>query len=74
MTATMIEQFMDSVVRGTLTGLCVAIWILCLIAVWKWAFGMLKKALFCLFPGLIAWAERRKRAKEKTVGSGKDED
>ena len=52
MTVEMINEFMDSVVRGTLTGIFFAFWLLCMAGIWKWFIGVMKRALFYLFPGL----------------------
>ena len=49
MTVEMINEFMDSVVRGTLTGICFAFWLLCMAGIWKWFIGVMKRALFYLF-------------------------
>ncbi len=73
MTAEMIEKFMDSMVRGTLNGICLAFWLMCLVGVWKWFFGVMKRALFYLFPSLKEWAENRSRMKEKKE-NGNDND
>ena len=60
MTVEMINKFIDLIVRSTLNGICFAFWILCMIGIWKWFIGVMKKALFYLFPGLKAWADKRK--------------
>ena len=49
MTVEMINEFMDSMVRGTLTGICFAFWLLCMAGIWKWFIGVMKRALFYLF-------------------------
>ena len=69
MTIEMIRQFIDSLVRGTFDGICLAFWIVCLMAVWKWFLGLMKKALFYLFPGIKTWADNRK---EKDNGDDND--
>ena len=45
MTVEMINEFMDSMVRGTLTGICFAFWLLCMAGIWKWFIGVMKRAL-----------------------------
>ena len=73
MTVEMINEFMDSVVRGTLTGICFAFWLLCIVGIWKWFIGVMKRALFYLFPGLQTWAENRRKMR-KSGGQKKDEE
>lgn len=67
-----IEQIMDSMVRGTLTGICLGFWVLCLAGVWKWFLGVAKRALFYLFPGLKAWSEDRRKRRMKGNGNNHD--
>ena len=43
MTVEMINEFMDSVVRGTLTGICFAFWLLCMAGIWKWFIGVMNR-------------------------------
>lgn len=74
MTVETIEQFMDSMVRGTLNGICLAFWLLCLVSVWKWFLGVMKRALFCLFPGLKEWADARVKMKEKKKNGNDNDD
>ena len=73
MTAEMIEQFMDSMTRGTLNGICLAFWLLCLVGVWKWFLGVTKRALFYLFPSLKERADNKARLKEAKE-NGNDND
>ena len=72
MTVEVINQLMDAMVRGTLTGICIAFWLLCMIGIWKWFIGVMKRALFCLFPSLQAWAENRRKMREKDNGNDND--
>lgn len=72
MTVEMINEFMDSMVRGTLTGICFAFWLLCMAGVWKWFIGVMKRALFYLFPGLQTWAENRRKMRKKDNGNDND--
>ena len=72
MTVEVINQLMDAMVRGTLTGICIAFWLLCMIGIWKWFIGVMKKALFYLFPGLKAWADNRRKMSVKDNGNDND--
>ena len=72
MTVEMINEFIDSMVRGTLTGICFAFWLLCMAGIWKWFIGVMKRALFYLFPGLKAWVENRRKVREKDNGNDND--
>ena len=45
-----IKQFMDSIIRGTLCGICLGFCIYGLVAIWKWFFGVSKRFLHYLFP------------------------
>ena len=72
MTVEVINQLMDAMVRGTLTGICIAFWLLCMIGIWKWFIGVTKKALFYLFPGLKAWADNKRKMRVKDNGNDND--
>ena len=72
MTVEVINQLMDAMVRGTLTGICIAFWLLCMIGIWKWFIGVMKKALFYLFPGLKVWADNRRKTRLKDNGNDND--
>ena len=72
MTVDVINEFMNSMVRGTLTGICLAFWLLCMAGIWKWFIGVMKRALFYLFPGLQAWADKRRKMRMKDNGNDND--
>lgn len=72
MTVETINEFIDMVVRSTLNGFCLAFWLICMIGVWKWFIGVMKKALFYLFPSLKAWADNRRKMREKENGNDND--
>ena len=72
MTVEMINEFIDMVVRSTLNGICFAFWILCMVGVWKWFIGVMKKALFYLFPGLQTWVDNRRKMRLKENGNDND--
>ena len=72
MTVEMINEFIDMVVRSTLNGICFAFWILCMVGVWKWFIGVMKKALFYLFPCLQTWADNRRKMRLKENGIDND--
>ena len=57
----MINDFMDMLVHSTITGICLAFWIIALMGIWKWFLGVMKRALFYLFPGLKTWADKRRK-------------
>ena len=42
----MINDFMDMLVHSTITGICLAFWIIALMGIWKWFLGVMKRALF----------------------------
>ena len=65
----MINDFMDMLVHSTITGICLAFWIIALMGIWKWFLGVMKRALFYLFPGLKTWADKRRKK-----DNGKDND
>ena len=58
MTTELINTFMDSIIRGTLTGICLGFCILGVVAIWKWFFGVMKRALLYIFPGLQTRLEK----------------
>lgn len=72
MTAEMINEFMNTIVQGTLTGVCLAFWFMCIVGVWRWFIGVMKRVLFYLFPGLHAWAESRRKMRKKDNGNDND--
>ena len=63
----MINDFMDMLVHSTITGICLAFWIIALMGIWKWFLGVMKRALFYLFPGLKTWADKRRKKAVRTL-------
>ena len=57
----MINDFMEMLVHSTITGICLAFWLIALMGIWKWFLGMMKRALLYLFPGLKTWADKRRK-------------
>ena len=58
-----VNEVMEAIIRGTMTGICLGFIALGLVAIWKWFFGVVKRVVLFLFPGLEAWAQRRREAK-----------
>ena len=56
----MINDFMEMLDHSTITGICLAFWLIDLMGIWKWFLGMMKRALLYLFPGLKTWADKRR--------------
>ena len=63
----MINEVIQAVVSGTMTGICLGFIVLGLAALWKWFFGVVKRVVLFLFPGLEAWAQRRREARNADV-------
>lgn len=61
MTMNVISQFMDFIIRWSLCLICTGICILCLLSIWKWFFGVVKRWMFDIFPGIRSWVEKRRR-------------
>ena len=57
------NEVLQAIVSGTMTGICLGFIVLGLAAIWKWFFGVVKRVVLFLFPGLEAWAQRRREAK-----------
>lgn len=58
MSMEMLNELMDSMIRGSLVGFIASFWIMGLVAVWKWFFGVVKRFLRYLFPGLCQKANK----------------
>lgn len=48
----MINTFMNALIQWTLIGVSAGFCLLCVIGIWKWFFGVMRRALRHLFPGL----------------------
>ena len=59
----MVNQVVEVIVSGTMTGICLGFIVLGLAAIWKWFFGIVKRVVLYLFPGIATWAQRRREAK-----------
>ena len=64
MNVEVINEFMDAVIRGTMTGICLGFVVLGLAAIWKWFFGVTKRVILYLFPGVETWVQRRREMKK----------
>ena len=71
MTIETLNTIMDSMVRGTIAGICLCFWLFGLAAVWKWFLGILKKFFKFLCPKLY---EKLSTKFTKKKGSEKDEE
>ena len=58
-----VNEVMEAIIRGTMTGICLGFIALGLVAIWKWFFGVVKRVVIFLFPGIATWAQRRREAK-----------
>lgn len=68
MSIEIVNEVMESIIRGTMTGICLGFIVLGLTAIWKWFFGVVKRVVFFLFPGVEAWAQHRREMKERDEG------
>ena len=58
-----VNEVMEAIVRGTMTGICLGFIALGLVAIWKLFFSVVKRVVLYLFPGITTWAQRRREAK-----------
>lgn len=66
MTTEMINMFMDSIIRGTLTGICLGFCILGVVAILKWFFGVMKEPCCTSFPVFrLGWIGGRTRTERR---------
>ena len=61
----LINNAMNAVVQWTLIGVSAGFCLLCVAAIWKWFFGVMRKALRYLFPGM-----RRKKNTRSEYSKG----
>ena len=66
MTIQTIRVFVEAVTTATVSGICICFWMIFIAEIWKWALGVMKRALVSLFPGLKDLG--RKRPKKKKDG------
>ncbi len=59
----MVNQVVEAIVSGTMTGICLGFIALGLVAIWKWFFGVVKRVVIFLFPGIATWVQRRREVK-----------
>ena len=52
MTIHTINELVEGITSATISGICMSLWILFIAEIWKWFFGVMKRALLNLFPGL----------------------
>ena len=63
MTIHTIREIIEGITTATISGICIGFWMIFIAETWKWAFGVMKRALLNLFPGLKNL--RRKSTKKK---------
>ena len=64
MTIHTMREIIEGITTATISGICIGFWMIFIAETWKWAFGVMKRALLNLFPGLKNL--RRKSPKKKT--------
>ena len=52
MTIQTISKIVEGITAATISGICLSFWMILIAETWKWAFGVMKRALINLFPGL----------------------
>ncbi len=52
MTIQTISKIIEGITAATVNGICISLWIIFIAEIWKWFFGVMKRALLNLFPGL----------------------
>ena len=57
------REIIEGITTATISGICIGFWMIFIAETWKWAFGVMKRALLNLFPGLKNL--RRKSTKKK---------
>ena len=63
MTIHTMREIIEGITTATISGICIGFWMIFIAETWKWAFGVMKRALLNLFPGLKNL--RRKSPKKK---------
>ena len=63
MTIHTMREIREGITTATISGICIGFWMIFIAETWKWAFGVMKRALLNLFPGLKNL--RRKSLKKK---------
>ena len=63
MTIQTIREIVEGITTATISGICLSFWMIFIAEIWKWFFGVMKRALLNLFPGLKNL--RRKSTKKK---------
>lgn len=63
MTIHTMRKIIEGITTATISGICIGFWMIFIAETWKWAFGVMKRALLNLFPGLKNL--RRKSTKKK---------
>ena len=46
------REIIEGITTATISGICIGFWMIFIAETWKWAFGVMKRALLNLFPGL----------------------
>ena len=64
MTIHTMREIIEGITTATVSGICIGFWMIFIAETWKWAFGVMKRALLNLFPGLKNL--RRKSPKKKS--------
>lgn len=59
-----IKEFMDALTDATINGIVISFWFICLVGLWKWFLGVVKKVLLNLFPGLKGLSKNGKEDTE----------
>ena len=65
MTMDMLNQIIDSSIRGTLLGITIFFLGCALVAIWKWIFGVAKRFIHWLFPNFFKKKEATTKADNK---------
>ena len=63
MTINTMREIVEAITAATINGICLSLWMVFIAEIWKWFFGVMKRALISLFPGLKNL--RRKSPKKK---------
>ena len=64
MTMDFINSLIDASIRGTLLGITIFFWVVGLVSIWKWFFGVMKRLLHWLFPK-CRWFQPKQEKEDK---------
>lgn len=64
MTIHTVSKIVECITAATINGICIGFWLIFIAEIWKWAYGVMKKALLSLFPGLKDIGKKEPKKKD----------